>query len=45
VVGCCLLCPWSCQWPQKLCWLLGSIADFLSWTCRWHVADMSRVAT
>jgi hypothetical protein len=28
VVGSCLLCHWGCQWPQKLCWLLGSIADF-----------------
>jgi hypothetical protein len=22
VVSSCLLCPWGCQWPQKLCWLL-----------------------
>jgi hypothetical protein len=29
VVGSCLLCPWDCQWPQKLCWMqLGSITDF-----------------
>jgi hypothetical protein len=28
VVGSCLLCPWGCQWPQKLCWLLKSIAQF-----------------
>jgi hypothetical protein len=30
VVGSCLLCPLGChcQWPQKFCWLLGSISDF-----------------
>jgi hypothetical protein len=28
VVGSCLLCPWGCQWPQKFCWLRGSITDF-----------------
>jgi hypothetical protein len=28
VVGSCLLCSCGCQWPQKLCWQLGSITDF-----------------
>jgi hypothetical protein len=28
VAGSRLVCPWGCQWPQKLCWLLWSITDF-----------------
>jgi hypothetical protein len=27
VVGSCVLCRLGCQWPQKFCWLLGSISD------------------
>jgi hypothetical protein len=33
VVGSCLLGPWDCHWPQKLCWLLGSIDDFQPKSC------------
>jgi hypothetical protein len=33
VVGSWLLGPWGCQWPQKLCWLLGPVTDFQPKSC------------